>query len=271
MDEVKAAVEAVKNQTEESQTLEQVAQEPSDLEKRAMEMGWRPREEFDGSDDDFIDAKEFIRRKPLFEKIESQSKQLKNVEKALKALQEHYTAREEAAVKNAIKALKEQRKEALSNGDGEAFEALDDQIKTAEREAERLKQLDNAPTEPELHPDFVAWTKRNSWYNDVGYMRKWADDYGQELANQGKSPHEVLKEVEKAVRKEFANKFTNPNKANAPDVEVGARGERGSSRSDFEMTDNERRIMNTLVSTKQMTKEEYISQLKKMYPERVKK
>ena len=121
-EDIKAAVDAVKNPPQEEQVNN--TPEPTEVEKRAMEMGWKPRSEFDGEDDAFIDAKEFVRRAPLFEKIETQSKQLKALERSIDALKQHYTAREEAAVKNAIKSLKEQRKEALSQGDGDAFEVL---------------------------------------------------------------------------------------------------------------------------------------------------
>lgn len=258
--------------TEQTQNKTQETPEYTDVELKALEMGWRPKEEFEGDEDDFIDAKEFVRRKPLFDKIETQSKELKNVKRAIEALQKHYTAREEAAVKNAISQLKVARKEALTNGDGEAFEQIDDQIKQAEKEADRLKKIEQETNvQTEVHPEFVAWTKRNSWYKDVGYMRKWADDYGIELAQQGLSPSDVLKKVEQAVKKEFAHKFTNPNKASAPDVEGSGRAGSSKGIDRFELTDNERKIMNTLVSTKQMTKEEYIKQLKEMYPERAKK
>mgnify|MGYP000971805459 FL=1 len=36
----------------------------TDLEVKAMNMGWRPMEEFDGPEEEFIDAKEFVRRAP---------------------------------------------------------------------------------------------------------------------------------------------------------------------------------------------------------------
>ena len=44
---------------------EQAQHTPDPIETRALEMGWRPKEEFDGNEEDFIDAKEFVRRKPL--------------------------------------------------------------------------------------------------------------------------------------------------------------------------------------------------------------
>ena len=74
----------------------------SEVELRAMEMGWRPKEEYNGDEENFIDAKEFVRRKPLFDKIEHQGKQIKAVTKALEALKTHYTRVEEAAVQKAI-------------------------------------------------------------------------------------------------------------------------------------------------------------------------
>lgn len=257
--------------TEENKT-EQVAPEDkpeapqlTEIEQRALEMGWRPKEEFAGNEDDFIDAKEFVRRKPLFDKIESQSKEIKNVRKAVEALKEHYSAREAAAVQTALSKLKEARQEAISNADGAAFDQIDTEIKRVEKEADRLQKLDaEQPQEPDLHPEFVAWSKRNSWYSDVGYMRKWADDYGIELARQGVAPADVLKKVETAVKKEFAHKFTNPNKAGAPDVEAGGRSSGGKSADKFELTPQEEKVMKTLVSTKVMTKEDYIAQVKAM-------
>mgnify|MGYP003498403038 FL=1 len=251
--------------TEQGAPEQHEAPQLTEIEQRALEMGWRPKEEFAGNEDDFIDAKEFVRRKPLFDKIESQSKEIKNVRKAVEALKEHYSAREAAAVQTALSKLKEARQEAITNADGAAFDQIDTEIKRVEKEADRLQKLDaEQPQEPELHPEFVAWSKRNSWYSDVGYMRKWADDYGIELSRQGTAPGEVLKKVEAAVKKEFAHKFTNPNKAGAPDVEAGGRSSGGKSADKFELTPQEEKVMKTLVSTKVMTKEDYIAQVKAM-------
>lgn len=249
-------------------TQEQEASQLTEIEQRAIDMGWRPKEEFDGPEDDFIDAKEFVRRKPLFDKIEAQSKETKQLRKALDALTNHYNAREEAAIKNALSKLQAARKEAITNSDGEAFAAIDAEIKRVEKDAEKLKAVE-AEVQPEIHPEFQAFLNKNPWYSSTRSMQAWADDYGIELRKQGMTPSEVLKRIEQEVKKEFPHKFKNPNKENAPSVESG-KGE-GSTREAFELSEQERKVMNTLVSTKQMTKEEYIKQLKAMYPERVKK
>ena len=237
--------------------------EVSSIEQRAIEMGWRPKEEFEGDETAFIPAEEFVRRKPLFDKIESQSKQIKSVHKALEALKSHFSTVREAEYARALKELKSSRREALASGDADKFEELDDEIQKVEQEAKKLSEVDIAPIEQEkqVHPEFAAWTNRNPWYSSVGYMKSFADDYGNKLASQGMAPSEVLKAVEQAVRKEFPQKFKNPNKENAPHAEAPNASSKGG-KENFELTEQERRIMNTLVSQKVLTKEEYVSQLK---------
>ena len=250
---------------EDTPDTEQSAERP-EIEIRAMHMGWRPKEEFDGEEDDFIDAKEFVRRQPLFDKIETQNKQIKAVSKALEALKGHYTKVEQAAVEKAILQMKSARKDALSNGDGDRFELLDDEIKKAETQLTEIQKVQETPLveEPVDHPEWRAFQSRNPWYNTTGYMRKYADEVGAMLAQKGMSPVEVLKEVEKAVRKEFPNKFVNPNKESAPDVDTSRKvptKPRGVG-DENKLSDNQKKIMNDLVRQGVLTKEQYIADLK---------
>lgn len=242
---------------------EQEAPQLTEIEQRALEMGWRPQSEFNGDAVDFIDAKEFVNRKPLFDRIESQSKQLKNVSKALDALKQHYTKVQETEFNRALSTLKAERRSALQDGDGEKFDKLDDEIKDVEKQLVDVKANANVPAvqEETQHPEFVAWAAKNQWYSSTGYMRSFADEFGNRLAQQGVSPSDVLKQVEQAVRKEFPQKFTNPNKQDAPDVGSSRQGSasRGSS---MELSDQERRIMNTLVQGGHITKEKYLADLK---------
>ena len=62
--------------TGEEQTQEKKAPELSAVEQKAIEMGWKPKDNFDGEETDFIDAAEFVRRKPLFDKIDTVGKDL---------------------------------------------------------------------------------------------------------------------------------------------------------------------------------------------------
>lgn len=235
------------------------------IEQRAIELGWRPKEEFHGDEDDFIDAKEFVRRQPLFEKIEAQNRQIKNVTKALESFKTHYTRVEQAAVERALIMLKTQRKEALSDGDGDRFELLDEEIKKTEAKVAEIEQVKNQPVVEEtvVHPEWQAFERRNPWYQTTSYMRKFADEYGTQLASQGVAPSDVLKQVEQAVRKEFPTKFVNPNKEQAPVLEQsrGVNKPTGKSDESF-LTDQERKVMNDLVRSGLLTKEKYLADLK---------
>jgi hypothetical protein len=270
-EDIKQEEEKQEQQEEQNQEQEQQEDPSVELENRAREMGWRPKTEFHGDDDDFIDAKEFINRKPLFDKIEAQGKQLKDALRALNNLKSHYTMVRETEYERALKALKAQRSAAIKEGDGEAFEELDGHIRNIEREADGLQELKkDVPETPQIHPEFQSWLSRNSWYNRVGYMRQYADELGARLHAQGKSPPDVLKEVAEAVREEFKDKFRNPNKDSAPRVDSGVKGSGTGGKSDnFELTPQEKKVMNDFLRMKNpdgtpfMTREQYISDLKR--------
>lgn len=241
------------------------APELSPIEQQALEMGWKPRDAFEGSDDEFIDAKEYVRRKPLFDRLEQQSKQLKNVNKTLEQLKTHYTKMREVEFNRALSELKNARKQSISDGDGDRFEVLDDQIKKVEQEAAQvMSDQDEVPTSDPA--EFKAWTAKNSWYQQDEAMTAYADRVGlkhKEAVAAGElTPLQVLQKVEQAVRAEFPQKFRNPNKDTAPSVgESKASGRRADSFK-ASLNETERKIMNNFVRSGIMTEEQYLKDLK---------
>lgn len=240
----------------------QEAPQYTDIEIKALDLGWRPKEEFEGDEEAFIDAKEFVRRQPLFDKISQQSREIKEVRKALEALKTHYTTVKESEYERALQTLKNERKAALTDGDGDKFEALDEEIKTTEKQLEAIKEQQNIPVVSEPPQEFVDWKNANRWYSETAYMRNFADEYGLRLAKQGVPPGEVLKQVTAAVKKEFPHKFTNPNKGAAPNVNEGKGSSKSSGSGEAGLTEQERKIMNTLVHSGAITKEKYLADLK---------
>lgn len=92
-------------------------------------------------------------------------------------------------------------------------------------------------------------------------MRAYADALGRDLAYKGLSPKEVLKEVERQVKMEFPNKFTNPNR-DKPGAVEGSSNKGGKSSDSFQLSDDERRVMQRFVRSGVMTEAEYIKDLK---------
>ena len=182
------------------ETLE-ASQQPNAVEIKAKDMGWRPLEDFDGNPDEFIDAGEFVRRKPLFDKIETTTKQLKNVSKSLDYLKEHYQKVKETEYNRAIADLNAQRKAAKKEGNNSLEVDIEDAVERVTKERDEFLdevQAMNVP-EPTVSPVFEQWLTKNSWYKNTTSMRLYADDLGVKLHKSGMSPDKVLVEVEKAV------------------------------------------------------------------------
>ncbi len=254
--------------TQEQVTPEQSQQQTfSDpYEDQAREQGWRPKEEYEGDPEKWRPAKEFVERGELFGKIDHMGKELKETRKALKMLQEHHSKVKETEYNNALRELKALQKKHLEEGnsDGylEATELLTD-LKAEQKAREVVVQ--NQPNQPD--PRFIAWTQENKWYQTNVDMREYADTVGMGYAsrNPGVDPEDVLKYVAKEVKARFKDSFVNPNR-NKPNSVEGA-STPAANKSSFELTDDERRVMNSfmragIIGSNGMTKEEYISQVK---------
>ena len=257
---------AEENKQVEQNTPATEAKELSPVELRAQEQGWVPQEEWDGDPDQWRPAKEFLDRGELFKKIDDQSRTIKEFRKALADLQKHNAKIAEVEYKRAYDALKQQKKEALLEGDADAVIDIDekmDMVRDAQKQATAAPELP-ADAAEQIHPVFNAWQEKNGWYNTNRAMRAFADRVGAEAAARGASVTDVLSIVEREVKKEFAEKFVNPNRAKAPGVE-GSSNKGGSKKDTFELTADERRVAERFVRTVPgMTMEKYVEDLKKI-------
>jgi hypothetical protein len=238
---------------------------PAPFEAKALEMGWRPKEEWDGPEEEFIDAKEFVRRQPLFEKIESQSKSIKQLAQAFEALKTHHTKVKETEYQRALASLKAAKREALRDGETDralAYEEKIDEVEQQKAEFDAEAQKVQVPQEAQAHPEFVAWKQKNNWYSRDQELREFADSYGTTLARKGMQPAEVLDAVAKQIRKAFPEKFTNPNRERAGSVEAPTRS--GASQTGFSMSEDERTIMKKIVRAGGITEAEYVKELKRV-------
>lgn len=237
--------------------------------EKALELGWRPQEEWDGAPEEFIDAKEFVRRQPLFDKISGLSKHVKQLEGALEAFKIHHTRVKETEYNRALEQLKKARRQAIADGEAEQALQIEDKIDEIETQKEEFEQEFQKQTKPATaspDPAFTKWVSENNWYQKDKAMTAFADKLGVELHQQGYTNEEVLKMVTKEVRSEFKHKFTNPKRETPSAVEAGGR-KVVKTTSDLDtsgMSDQDIQIMNKLVRSGAMTKEEYIKEYKRV-------
>lgn len=234
------------------------------VELDARAHGWRPKEEFEADEKNaskkWRSADDFMDRKSLFDKIEGQSGEIKTLKKGLQSFAQHYTNVEKAAFQRALDAVKAERMQHLEDGDLVKAELARDKMDDLKEKIEStvpLVQVDTAPPQ-----EFVEWKERNSWYQKDPQLTRFADDLGRRLALDGYGPSEVLKEVKARTKVTYAEKFQNPNRSSAP--QMVNPGRKAESRETFRLTEDETRIMNNMVRTGILTRDQYIADLKKM-------
>ena len=245
---------------------QQSEQQPqlSDVEQQALEQGWRPQEEWEGDPDKWRPAKEFVERGELFGKIDHMGRELKETKKALRMLQDHHTKVKETEFQRAVQELKALQKQHLESGDSDGYlettELLTD-LKAEQKARQVMEQT--APKGPD--PRFLSWVDTNKWYAQDPEMREFADGIGLKHArdNPDKDPSEVLTYVVAQVKRAFPDSFKNQNRERPSPVE-GSTTRRAVKSDSFALTDDEKRVMNTFVRQGVMTKDEYISEIKRM-------
>ena len=269
MDEVIQAAPVEEQQPAEVQQTEQQPHIESDpYESEAREQGWRPKEEFEGDPEKWRPAKEFVERGELFGKIDTLGKELKETKKALKMLQEHNSKVKETEFKRAVEELKGLQKKHLEEGNSDEYlnttELLTD-LKAEQKAREVLNQQQAEQQKNQVDPRFTEWSAKNTWYTKDQEMRQFADTLGlgYAQANPGIDPDVVLEYVSKQVKQAFRDRFENPNR-NKPSAVEGASTPSTAKKDSIELSDDERRVMNTFIRQGVMTKDEYIAQVKAM-------
>lgn len=156
-------------------------QDTSDYEALAREMGWRPEGEFKGDKSRFVDAKTFYERGltilPIVQAENSalRAAMARTQEDARRALEiaERAHTRELDQVREELAATKLVRKEAVTENDGDKFEAAEARI------AQLEEQLKARPSQeaPPLDPGYTAWLDRpeQAWFRGDDEAQAMAD------------------------------------------------------------------------------------------------
>jgi hypothetical protein len=240
--------------TDTSQEQEQTQVDP--FTEKASKAGWRPLEEYDGDPEEWVDAKEFVKRAPLYEQMRKLKKENKEVKTTLHEVKGYITKVSQAAYNKAVADLTAQRDEAIDNGDRQQVHEIDKAIK----DAEAIKvPIDN------VHPAITSWEKENGewFYADEkivkfgkAYARNYLEDNPDDMAG-------ALEAMEGAIKVKFPEKFQKPQdkRKDPPAVEGGKRGDGKKTYTSADLDDEARRVMRGFVRNGVMTEEEYIKGL----------
>lgn len=199
------------------------------VEAEASKMGWTPKDQFKGDPAMWRTADEFVERGknmlPIVkDKVKRQERQIAELTRTVQDFAEHMTKTEQRAYERALTTLREQRKEAIAAGDGEAFDKADDAIADLKKEAETKAAKAAPKAEPGDDPEYADWESRNqTWLKDPK-MQAFGESAAAYLRKSGEKATgaEFLELVTQEVKEKFPDKFENPRRAAAASVEGAA-------------------------------------------------
>lgn len=181
------------------------------LEQEARDLGWVPESEFRGPKERWVDAKTFVDKgrhilpimKERMSKLEQKlltlgsendtlRRTVENSNKAMEALEKHFSESTKRQVEKAKKDLIEQIKTARETGDVDAEFALTEQLDNVKKEASAIeaenKKESSKETPPQqIHPEVQSWINEHSWYGQDEGMTLAMDRTCQDLRKQGET------------------------------------------------------------------------------------
>lgn len=253
----------------------------SDVELAAMDKGWRPKEEWEGDPELWVDAGEFTRRGELMDRISDQTKQLRTAQQEIELLKKDFNAvadhnkkLAEKEYEKALKKLKEEKKEAIELGQGDAVVDLDeriDELKEARKDldSEDSRQEPNTQNNQQTPPEIIDWQDKNSWYGKdiamTGAMDAYVDAYVQQNPQHQGNFDKILSEVTSQIKQDFPDRFEDaPRQRRSATTDTSSTGRTSGTKARYSMKDlneDQRRVAKRFASSGLMTEKEYIQQL----------
>lgn len=259
----------------ENKEVEQNTEEPqySESELKAMDSGWLPKDQWEGDPEEWVPAKQFIKNGELFGRINAYKQRMMNLEQQVGVLVKHNEKVYESGYKDAVQALKQERKEALLEGDTERVLELDEKVDELQEEhKEKIQEFKKEvqQTNPAMHPSWEPWLDKNQWYEKDAALRGYADGEAKQIVAEANATgttldyNKLLQEISRKVRQRFPEKFgTAPSRSatNKGDEDGGARSVRRGEK--ITLSPMEEEIARTLEKSG-ISREKYIADLKKI-------
>lgn len=254
----------------------------NEVEEQAMDKGWRPREEWDGEPDLWVDAGEFIRRGELMDRISDQTKQLRgaqseieSLKKDFKSIVEHNKKIAAKEYEKAMRDLKAQKAEAIEDGEAKKVIEIDDRIdelKEARREldSDNSDEVPNTPNNQQLPPEVIQWKSENPWYEQdlamQGAAEAYAADYIYNNPQDQGNLEKILGYVTAKIKTEFPDrvggKRTRPS-ATTDTTKGGTKPTKGGKTKYTvrHLNEEQRSVAKRFADSGVMTMQEYVDQL----------
>ena len=271
--------------SEESVTSNEVSPE---VQHEAESQGWVPKERFRGNESDWVDADTFVKRGreilPILRKnnenlvkdlqaTKDELRQFREAAEEFKKFQRESYERKAQEYESRIQEIKESRAQAISDGDGQKVNALDDALDQAKENFKEAKQSvkdvvsakDPEPTPEAIDPGLQAWLDRNSWFGQDKRLTGMVNGIGESLRLEFPllKGQAFLDKLDEVLAEEFPSKFGGKKQSPSSRVESGSGRAGRSGGSNAQSYDNlppeAKSACDRFVKQKLMTREQYVA------------
>jgi len=253
--------------------------------KEAEGQGWVPKEKYRGDEKDWVDAEQFVKRGreilPILRKnnenlikelnhTKEQLKEFKQTADEFKVFQKENYERKIKDYQNQVISLKESRAQAITDGDGQKVNALDDAIDEAKAGIQDAKDAVKDPVRtdigvaPDIDPTLQKWLDRNEWFGKDKRITQMTNAIGEVLRTENPNlfGEEFLDRLDEVLKEEFPDRFGAKKRPAANQVESGA-GKSGRGSVSTHSYDNlpadAKSACDRYVKQKLMSREEYVA------------
>jgi len=256
---------------------------PESIHAEAETQGWVPKENFRGRESDWVDAETFVKRGreilPLLRKnndnlmkdlsaTREQLKEFREAAEEFKKFQKDSYERKANDYERRILEIKENRAQAISDGDGQKVNALDealDEAKDSLREAQQAVKDTAVVPNQTIEPGLQNWIDRNQWFGTDKRMTGIANGIGESIRYDfpDLKGQQFIDKLDEILAEEFPGKFGKSKTTPRSMVESGS-GRQGRSGGNSQSYDNlptdAKAACDRFVKQKLMTREQYVSE-----------
>ena len=198
-------------------------------EQEAFDQGWRPQEEFEGPEDNWKTAKEYVRDGKFLATIKELSHKVDAQKQDFDSRLENTNKLHEARRKQEIADLKKDQRDAVLSSDTEGYDEAQQKIEQLEKE-----EVKAAPVVEAKDAVIDAWETKNAWIHDASDERTpdaqafWNSYLGK---NPNASNTEILSYVDKRIAKLYPANKENPRRNQPNTTETSTRRTAKNSKS----------------------------------------
>ena len=233
-----------------------------EVEKNARHFGWVSKEEFRGNEADWVDAETFEKRgkeiNPILranndrlkkelevtrEKHDKEIAELRAATEEFKSFQKDSYERKQKQLQDELLSLKDQRKEAIREGDADLVVELEDRIEEVKDERSKKQEkgpepVVNVQAEPvKYDPSLTEWIDGNKWFGNDIEATEIVNGLGTSIRRQfpNLQGKEFLEKLDERIESVLPQLRGNPNQERAS---VDSSTTRGSSTTKKKGYDN---------------------------------